>query len=1280
MLYQIPNSEQLTANSLCSTICSNYPSSFLATKKMGPYWHRTLAYLVLTGMVLQHVPVALAQNNEFQPFHIPNPNPGSWDDVERVVKQGADNDPDQNIHANLQEAMCGGWDFELQVNGVFEQQESYFVKGEEFQTDPSEGLVAKATGVPGRDTVSAYGNGNSGLGVRREFGGNAPDVAFSPAAERRVLTGTSSGFDYPTAGTCGLSTLCRPPSHPDRRSPPVYQNHGLRDQAQFFCDHPCQRPLDDPGKPEGWDPTDSTSVRCGVQQPYEPQEDQVKYSCGGKETKGPGEDFCGELNQNGQLGGLCQDINNWVYIRWTKMVHICLTPTFTPVPIFLNEKGPCGFPAEADQSEHSQNKRADNWIEAGVFECCSDSPFPGGKEYSFTHKGLSCKPCNGADCRLDPETHEVIKNDVWLEPFPADLPGSCLVGLPNDPETISTLIDALGGMGLDPGNLGVNIGAWPNPDQNLRKEVQNREYLSYFREYENAGYERADMEDYLPEDDHKKENIPVACYGMYDLAPENARIEETAAEDKRCVIAAYYETDDGDGDEVNFWSMADTQRGRGAFNPGVRDNPFGDSPREFNEEQDLWFPQLGTAFSLLNQRVFEDRFNEDFSFALLTTDSARQRTTVQLDPKRRLSSGALIRTFDDTVDPNRVVDDNDEEEASDFGPEDLGLTRERRTFVEWWHTVETAMHKNFTPPTVRLLLPTTWSVDINPLDPIYTPKTKDKPAEDIQSEAIEIQVQADEDLLGEIASFMERNLLLRVDSEPIPVVVPMVNPTELRAWAHGWQSWAQKQEDEGGPGADRAREVADKLLEYADQADNVRKLRGELPKYAARLLHEQAKISNKIARWLTDNIDAYRQYMILKFGNQLLSQQWQFVQQTYRSTTDNDAFPWCRNTRFTSPVYSMLDPWLPGRENEGDVTAGLLSGEYSLTNYLDCEFFVFNRRQEDPTLYPSNDVCDEFLPPLPPELPQLPDTRRDPDIVLDFTAFREVQKSVMLPVLKPVQIRMDFDSVRPPGLEDREEPEYPELSDLPELPESISDAALDSIPEVVIPGGDDFDLFKEASVLAATEDDPEDEFPKIEVPKLDLLSLARFLQETMILVRQMTEEYDLFWNSIIQEKCEDGESEDCVRPNTEQDCVLPHDDPNGRCVHFEADLKERLQRIGSRGAIFLIEDFISIGKFRDPLIYGQEICEQEDWACQLLNRYSRKPRDGWQLDISDEYDPDALMQELRQQVRDESSNILTNPEDRFLFDIDQNQIFENFRVPEGERIERYIERFEPPEE
>ena len=81
-------------------------------------------HLMIASAILFCALPVRAANNEFQPYTIPSTNPGSYDEVKKVVIEGESDDPKESIHANLQEALCGGWDFGYEVNGVFNQRES----------------------------------------------------------------------------------------------------------------------------------------------------------------------------------------------------------------------------------------------------------------------------------------------------------------------------------------------------------------------------------------------------------------------------------------------------------------------------------------------------------------------------------------------------------------------------------------------------------------------------------------------------------------------------------------------------------------------------------------------------------------------------------------------------------------------------------------------------------------------------------------------------------------------------------------------------------------------------------------------------------------------------------------------------------------------------------------------------------------------------------------------------------------------------------------------------
>jgi len=1263
--------------------------------------HR-LAFYASISIVISGIPMAQAEL-----YRIPNANPESYEEIKKVI------DPDNGeIIQNLNEAMCGGWDFNKELNGVYDREESICppsadqpigatcvdkkdvtwrkintdrwidpvvnifsdaaMDANAKRTDASKGLIANVKGVPGRANAQALGNPLSGLALRQEEG-ELQDIIYNEELKKREYTNTTSGFEYPS-DTCGLATLCRTSGHSDRRTVPTIQlDVDARDGPPFFCQNACQRPLDTPGKPQNWDIENSNNVDCGNQKA---DDDGIKYACGGGETKGPEQNFCQELLTQGPTGGLCEDMNTYVYHLWAKkegdcIVGLNLNGTLDKKDIYLFEKGKCGFPAELNEEEVARKAADPEWEIEGTYECCSDAPAGG--------VGESCITCTGENCRLNQNTHPVIINDAWVafDDKNGAFPNNGI--LPNGTQSANFCID----------------GTAHSPDHQRKDE--DREYISFFRAYNEASYERAPLnqstvqpdgskKELVKDDDNKKEHIPVACYGMYDMSPEDAKNFATDASDKRCVIAAYY-------DNVNFWNMKDTQEGKGFFSQLLPDNPFNDPLRPFDKETSTWFPQLGSAFSMINDTVFAKIMKNNLTFTLLAPDSAKQRATVQIDANQPLSSGALLRAFDDTV-------------TNDADP-----SKDRRSVTQWWQAVETEMHEFFSPPTIRLLLPSTWSIDLDPLDPIYTspvPKKPDDEAVDPQSETIEVQIAAREDVLGDIIAYMERARLLHVEGEPIPVVVPIGNPTELRGIAHGWEVWAQKQKDNKGPGVDKANKVAQELLAYASRMDDVRKIRAELPRYAGALLKQQTVISKELAQWLTDNVKTYESYISANKEKQLAEFWWNDIQNTYREAHDENAFPWCRNDRYTTPIYSLLDPWMPTERNfETDPRASTVrdpTGGYApyldcmeeiskidpeqcddidepeicfdtlapscadasiFDAYKECVNFVASRRQEDgPEPWPSINVCREYLP-QPPRLPFL-ESNRSPDVVIDFTAFREPPQAIKLPILKPTQVRLNFSTIRPPALEKDTEPIYPELPPLPEIPKEITDQILDSLPKAMV--------FKKAPVLTtANERGADGTIPKIVVPSMDTDQLVAFLSKVRPIIMQMSDEYKKFWGSLAIEKCEGDNREDCVIPGTEQDCLDPYNDPNNRCVHFEGDLKEQLQRIGARPAILLKDDFRSVGTFRDPMTHGQQNCETSDWVCQLLNARNTKPREGWQVDISDEYDPDTLIQDIRKSIREQTSNTFDNPKDSFPYDFPQDQMFEIFKIPEGERIERRTE-------
>jgi len=232
-----------------------------------------------------------------------------------------------------------------------------------------------------------------------------------------------------------------------------------------------------------------------------------------------------------------------------------------------------------------------------------------------------------------------------------------------------------------------------------------------------------------------------------------------------------------------------------------------------------------------------------------------------------------------------------------------------------------------------------------------------------------------------------------------------------------------------------------------------------------------------------------------------------------------------------------------------------------------------------------------------------------PDLSLDFTGLKLPEDPIILPVLQPIQVQIDLDTINPPDLlKSAVVPDIPELPDLPPVP---------SIHEMFnITADSTGNFFPPISVKNR---------PTIEFEMPNAGDTADQLAEIRTVIRRMRSEYKRFWDSTMARLIYGKDSGRNFFPKkTEQDCYR-----QGRetCVHAEMDLKERLQRIGSRPAILLWEDFKSIGDFRPnpagskenlDVGYDMESCPPEDWACQLLRAREFHPTIGWQIKWDDE--------------------------------------------------------------
>lgn len=715
-----------------------------------------------------------------------------------------------------------------------------------------------------------------------------------------------------------------------------------------------------------------------------------------------------------------------------------------------------------------------------------------------------------------------------------------------------------------------------------------RTYVSIYRRYL-VSYER-DPVPVITRDDTQRSDVPVDCYCRYEEF--DPKLRRTVPPDYRCVIMLEEE-------EKRFKEMKETQLGKGEYgqNSNLPDPAYQHTVVR-DTRKDLWVNDFSDAFALLNGKKIQQS-PKDNLFPLLQLDNTDIMPTAQLDQNRPFSNGSLIRSTDDSVNTDNPG---------------------RRVITEWWQEQQTQAHKLFTSSVLRLILPTPASVGLDLRDPFLTPQSSSSQnARPVNQQIIDIQIHSSpEDLLSEVSAYLQNGLLIHVREEPVPLVVPLASPVELRALAQGWKRWGEEQEGEAKTKAEMA---AQKLEAYAERIDQVRALRGELARYIGRLLTYQGSMMRAIGDWLTANLGAWERYAAVRQQSFDLKPQWEEIQQKYRVFHDRTNMPWCRNDRFTTPVYSFLDLWMPGQLFPRDLRLN----------------------SDEP---PDNDLGEMRLPRLKVEVL--------PDLVYDFTALRVSTGTVLLPVLTPIQIRLKPSLFNPPAFyEDLGgvSAQLEELSNLPDLPPvpTIYQEVLDTLfPTEVI------HLSSPSRMNPVVADLP----PEI----------GQVMDRIVEMITMMDETYKKFWESITTYPDQDV-------PERKWDCQTLDMMP---CVHVEMDLLERFTRIGARPAVQLSEDVQAIGPRRTELLKNANAaqklpsstlipptavppCPREDWACQILNVEKTFAREGWRVEgVKEDVGKEDLVN-LRNRLRKET--IPGNSSSSFPYIVAPDSLLPSFNLP-----------------
>ncbi|MBI1812833.1 hypothetical protein HYR82_03560 [Candidatus Peregrinibacteria bacterium] len=570
------------------------------------------------------------------------------------------------------------------------------------------------------------------------------------------------------------------------------------------------------------------------------------------------------------------------------------------------------------------------------------------------------------------------------------------------------------------------------PGPGCLKAPNDNLYQSFFRKYA-ITTSRGGIEE-VPNDALKKVSAEAACYGFYDeFDPKTRRTKPE--KDERCILNVK--------DPFDPAKLVDTQKGKGAFtmNPPPPDPLPEPRNPNFNKDTDLWYQNLGSALSFLSLPVFDGNLSDAF----LTPDTAELLSSTQGGPWKPLGRDGTLRAVDDTVSNGK----KDLIETGTGGGRGGG-----RPFTRWWQQFQTDAHRLFTPATVHLRLPAAWAFSLEPLHPVAI--SLEQGALDPRMQAIDVQLQATDDLPGILSTYLQQTALLPMREEPVPVVVPLGEPSEFRAYAQRWMEWKANRFFLGKFVPPQADQLIATLLSYAVQIEEVRSLRADLPGILGGIATKQKDLLTTVAQWMLTNAQQYGVFLNVARVRMELQQQWQTIAQSYAQFADGANLPWCRNDRFTTPVYSLLDPWYPGRP---DLGGGLPSCERNIQS-----------------------------------LPMLCVPSADRDFVYDLSMLRASTGSLQIPVLKPLQVRLAIPTPGP-AIQDIADPQAILLPDLPPVPD-IRQAFLAFAPTASV---------GEAGATVSTP------------PLVDLPQMKAALAGAQTIIDGMRQRYDAFWKSLISD-------------------------------------------------------------------------------------------------------------------------------------------------------------------
>lgn len=315
-----------------------------------------------------------------------------------------------------------------------------------------------------------------------------------------------------------------------------------------------------------------------------------------------------------------------------------------------------------------------------------------------------------------------------------------------------------------------------------------------------------------------------------------------------------------------------------------------------------------------------------------------------------------------------------------------------RDFATFWEEEERELLKITRDPEVRMILPARFLHGLSDDDPLFESV---KQVTTLPSGLVEVTLRAGREDLGRVLQSFSESRLFHFEEVRIPVLVPVGGDIDARI--ADWQEW-QEHETQAAKSAGRdslagkAVPILLKLQAYKLIVDNVRNLRSVLPLYVAELFEADRKVREGIIKWHTDNVEEIVKIQAEHDARENIVRVWRRIQRAML-LTDECQLLWCSNQRYSPPVYSLLDGWW-GRT---DAEAG---------------------SPRDFSYEPESVVS-----------LGLPETK---DLLVDFSSFSFPTDPIQVPVLWPVQVRINLPIVPSVGEPPNPVEDYPDFKKIPE--------------------------------------------------------------------------------------------------------------------------------------------------------------------------------------------------------------------------------------------------------